>query len=384
MPPVQQTMPRMAEFFAGAGMVRAALGDRWQVVLANDIDARKCAAYRANWGDDALIRGDIADLDPALLRRPIDLYWASSPCQDLSLAGNRRGLAGARSGVFHAWMDHVARAGQAGFAPRILAFENVTGILSSGAGRDFRAVCAAFHKAGYRYGALEIDARHFLPQSRPRVFVLAVRADVVLPGGLTARRAGSVFHSKRVIKAAEALPRGLRKSWLWWDPPAPDAPVARLADLIDLDLDRPDLAVDTDRLLALMSDRNRAKVARARAAGGVQIGTVYKRGRPDVTGKVRQRAEARFDGLAGCLRTPAGGSSRQTLMIIRDGRISARLMSPREAARLMGLADSYILPEAYNEAYKLSGDGVAVPVVSYLNDTIFSPLLAAPTLARAA
>jgi len=381
---MQQTLPKMAEFFAGAGMVRAAMGDRWQVVLANDIDARKCAAYGANWGDGALIEGDIAALDPGILRQPIDLYWASSPCQDLSLAGNRRGFAGARSGVFHAWMDHVAAAAAAGFAPRILAFENVTGILSSGGGRDFRAVCAAFHKAGYRFGALEIDARHFLPQSRPRVFVLAVRGDIALPGGLTSRRAGSVFHTKRVVKAAEALPRGLRKSWLWWDPPAPTGPVARLADLIDLGLDRPDLAVDPGKLMALMSDLNRAKVARAQSAGGVQIGTVYKRGRPDANGTVRQRAEARFDGLAGCLRTPAGGSSRQTLMIIRDGHISARLMTPREAARLMGLADSYRLPEAYNEAYKLSGDGVAVPVVSYLNDTIFAPLLAAPSLARAA
>jgi len=381
---VQAKLPKMAEFFSGAGMVRAALGDRWQVALANDIDPRKCAAYGANWGEEALIQGDIAALDPGLLRQPIDLYWASSPCQDLSLAGNRRGFAGARSGVFHAWMDHVTAATAAGFAPRILAFENVTGILSSGEGRDFRAVCAAFHKAGYRFGALEIDARHFLPQSRPRVFVLAVRGDVALPDGLTAKRAGSLFHSKRVIKAAEALPRELRKSWLWWDPPAPDAAVARLADLIDVDLDRPDLAVDAGRLMAMMSDLNRAKVARAQAAGGVQIGTVYKRGRPDADGVVRQRAEARFDGLAGCLRTPAGGSSRQTLMIIRDGRISARLMTPREAARLMGLADSYILPEAYNEAYKLSGDGVAVPVVSYLNDTLFAPLMAAPRLARAA
>jgi len=374
----------MAEFFSGAGMVRAALGGSWQVALANDIDPRKCAAYGANWGEEALIQGDIAALDPGLLQQPIDLYWASSPCQDLSLAGNRQGFAGARSGVFHAWMDHVRAAAAAGFAPRILAFENVTGILSSGDGRDFRAVCRAFDKAGYRFGALEIDARHFLPQSRPRVFVLAVRGDVALPAGLTAKRAGSLFHSKRVIKAAEALPRDLRKSWIWWTPPAPTGPVARLADLIDVDLDRPGLAVDAGRLMAMMSDLNRAKVARAQSAGGVQIGTVYKRGRPDTTGTVRQRAEARFDGLAGCLRTPAGGSSRQTLMIIRDGRVSARLMTPREAARLMGLADSYILPEAYNEAYKLSGDGVAVPVVSYLNDTIFAPLMAASRLARAA
>lgn len=376
--------PRMAEFFAGAGMVRAALGDRWQVALANDIDPQKCAAYARNWGDADLIEGDIAALDPALMQRPVDLMWASSPCQDLSLAGNRLGFGGQRSAVFHAWMAHVATARAAGVAPPILAFENVTGLLNSQGGRDFRAVAEAFQDAGYRFGALEVDARHFLPQSRPRIFFIAMRADIALPVGLSGRKPGSPFHSKRLIKAARALPARLRKDWIWWSPPAPQGTVARLADLIDVDLIAPDLTVDAERLTALMSDVNRAKLHRAMAAKGVQVGTVYKRGRPDADGKVRQRAEVRFDGLAGCLRTPAGGSSRQTLLIVRGSDVRARLLAPREAARLMGLPDSYALPENYNAAYKLSGDGVAVPVVRYLDDTLFQPLLAASKVARAA
>lgn len=50
-------------------------------------------------------------------------------------------------------------------------------------------------------------------------------------------------------------------------------------------------------------------------------------------------------------------------------------MTPREAARLMGMGESYKLPDAYNEAYHLIGDGVAVPVVAYLRDQLFDPLL---------
>src|SRR3546814_4984080 len=93
-------------------------------------------------------------------------------------------------------------------------------------------------------------------------------------------------------------------------------------------------------------------------------------------GKV-QRAEIRFDDVAGCLRTPNGGSSRQTIMVIEGKRVRSRLLSPREAARLMGLPDTYALPKNYNDAYHLAGDGVAVPVVRFLAEHILEPLLAA-------
>ena len=369
--------PRYAEFFAGAGMVRAALGESWDLAFANDISPAKCAAYGANWGTDGLVQGDIAALDPALMQQPVDLYWASSPCQDLSLAGNRSGLAGARSSTFYDWIAHVRTARDAGHAPRILAFENVTGLLSSHGGRDFAAVVQAFADCGYRCGAMEIDARHFLPQSRPRVFVVAVRAGLALPEGLTLDGAQGAFHSDRIRAAHARLPRSLQQSWLWWSLPQPATPNASLSQIIDTDDATPALRVDHDRLLALMTDSHRARVMDAAQAGGLHIGMVYKRGRPDGAGGTRQRAEVRFDGIAGCLRTPGGGSSRQTVMIIRDGAVTARLLSTREAARLMGLPDSYRLPDRYNDAYRLSGDGVAVPVVSHLDTHLFRPILAA-------
>ncbi|MFT7137181.1 MAG: DNA (cytosine-5)-methyltransferase 1, partial [Akkermansiaceae bacterium] len=110
------------------------------------------------------------------------------------------------------------------------------------------------------------------------------------------------------------------------------------------------------------------------------VGTIYKRGRPDADGNVRQRAELRTDGLAGCLRTPAGGSSRQILLFIKGNRTRARLVSSREVARLMGLADSYRMPDTYNNAYRVAGDGVAVPVVRYLDHALFAPILARRSL----
>jgi DNA (cytosine-5)-methyltransferase 1 len=129
-----------------------------------------------------------------------------------------------------------------------------------------------------------------------------------------------------------------------------------------------------------MNPVNLAKVDEAKRAGCRMVGGVYRRTRVDPVGKKVQRAEVRFDDVAGCLRTPLGGSSRQFIMVVKGDTVRSRLLSPREAARLMGLADDYLLPKNYNEAYYLAGDGVAVPVVRFLAVHILEPILR-PSLA---
>lgn len=96
-----------------------------------------------------------------------------------------------------------------------------------------------------------------------------------------------------------------------------------------------------------------------------------------------QRAELRFDGVAGCLRTPGGGSSRQFVVVAEGPRVRTRTLSPREGARLMGLPDSYALPAAATAALHLVGDGVVVPVVRRLAEALLEPLLT-PSSALAA
>ena len=89
-----------------------------------------------------------------------------------------------------------------------------------------------------------------------------------------------------------------------------------------------------------------------------------------------QVLELRFDGVAGCLRTPRGGSSRQSVVVANHGAIRSRLLTPREGARLMGLPDSYRLPKSDTSAFHVIGDGVAVPVVRWLASQLLEPLLA--------
>ncbi len=367
--------PRYAEFFAGGGMVRAGLGPGWDCVLANDIDPMKCAVYARNWGADDLVPGDVARLDPALLHRPVDLYWASSPCQDFSLAGNGSGLAGPRSGVFHHWIRTIRPAIAAGHAPALIAFENVMGLVTRNGGRDFAAVVTALSDLGYRVGALEIDARDFVPQSRPRLFVVCLRNDIGC-GDLCAPAPTGPYHTPRLADFVARAPAALRRRWCWWRHAPPREPRPTLASVVDGRPDTPWFGATTIRgLTGMMSPPSLARLEAAKAAGGLRVGTLYRRGRPGPGGIVRQRAEVRFDGIAGCLRTPAGGSSRQTLLLVEDGRLRARLLSTREASRLMGLPDSYVLPSNYNAAYKVAGDGVVVPVVRYLEETLFRPVL---------
>ena len=163
---------------------------------------------------------------------------------------------------------------------------------------------------------------------------------------------------------------------MWWRLALPGPRAKAFADLIDEEPEGVEwhTQAQTKKLLDMMSRLNLQKVEEAKAAGRRVVGGIYRRTRPDDKGGKVQRAEVRFDDVAGCLRTPAGGSSRQVLMVVEGYRVRTRLISARETARLMGLSDSYVLPPRYNEAYHLTGDGVAVPVVRHLAKHLFEPL----------
>jgi len=359
-------------------MARAGLGARWTSLYANDFDPLKARTYRANWPGDPFHEGDVWAIDPAALPGRADLAWASSPCQDFSLAGGRAGLKGGRSSAFFGFWRLIEALDDEGRAPRALVIENVCGLLSSHGGADFRALGEALAGRGYRFGAMEIDASAFLPQSRPRVFILASRE--APPAALTG---DSAFHTTAVRAAHAALPPALKAHWTWWSPGAPPRRNTALADLLEPDhaaaWHRPE---QTRRLLSLMAPLHAAKVEAARQSGGRQVGAVFRRTRVE-DGQRLQRAEVRFDGLAGCLRTPRGGSSRQILMVVDGGQVRTRLLTGREGARLMGLQDDYQLPKAATGALQVVGDGVAVPVVRFLAERLIEPLLGAEILAVA-
>jgi DNA (cytosine-5)-methyltransferase 1 len=372
------------EFFAGGGMARAGLGDEWQCLLANDISSMKGAAYAANYGDDHLHIGDIYDLKPKDLPGSPDLAWGSFPCQDLSLAGAGAGLEGERSGCFWGFWKLIKGLNKAGRKPLIVVLENVYGALTSHDGGDFEAIIKAIAGEDYVAAAVVVDAVHFVPQSRPRLFIFGIDKSMTVPDNIVATGATPAWHPDALIRAYNRLPKKLKASWLWLNPGAPAKRQKTLDDIVEKQPQGVEWhsASETKRLLEMMSDVNRKKVMRAQMDGRLSVGTIYRRTRDGV-----QRAEVRFDGIAGCLRTPSGGSSRQTIIVVEGSSIRTRLLSPREAARLMGLDDGYKLPTRYNDAYHVAGDGVVVPVVAHLARHVLEPTLstrAAVTARRAA
>ena len=359
-------------------MARAGLGAGWTCLFANDFDHKKGLTYQANWGTGGELKvGDVKQITAADLPGIADLVWGSFPCQDLSLAGGGAGLRGERSGTFYPFWDVIRGLIADDRAPQLIALENVCGTLTSHGGKDFEAICQTFADAGYRCGALVINAALFLPQSRPRLFVIGVHGDVQVDPALLAPGPIEPFHTRGLQSAVERLPAALREAMLWWNMPTPNRRNTTFADMIE---ENPSSVpwhtpAETQQLLGMMSPLNLAKVNAAKRAGHRVVGGVYKRTRLNEKGVKVQRAEVRFDDISGCLRTPAGGSSRQVIVVIDGAKVRSRLISARETARLMGLEDDYKLPRNYNEAYHLTGDGVAVPVVRHLAHHILEPLL---------
>src|SRR5664280_2113069 len=162
--------PRAAEFFAGIGLVRVALESAgFSVVYANDIEPFKASLYAAHLpmadfrlDDVRAIQGtDIPD---------IEIATASFPCTDLSLAGNRAGLAGAQSSLF--WSFHRILGEMGARRPRVVLLENVPSFATSNHGADLRQAIASLNDLGYSCDLMIVDARRFVPQSRPRLFIV--------------------------------------------------------------------------------------------------------------------------------------------------------------------------------------------------------------------
>lgn len=333
----------------------------WSITYANDIDPQKLEMYRAHFrdADEHFELGDIHALSADNLPTAT-LATASFPCNDLSLAGSRAGLKGTQSSAYWGFTKLISDLGPR--RPNIVLLENVPGFLTSHGGADFVAALRELNRLGYWVDTLLLDAAWFVPQSRLRLFVVATRMD--------AYAAGAVEESL-VPYECPVRPASLVKfianhpeiQWLIRPLPTVRKRNVRLEDVLE---DVPFNSGDwwskerVDYLLAQMSPKHR-EIADAMIAGrNYSYGTVFRRVRNN-----RSMAELRTDGIAGCLRTPRGGSGRQILFMGGRGKASARLLNARECARLMG-AGEFTINVPLNQALFGFGDAVCVPVIEWL------------------
>lgn len=366
------------EFFSGGGMARIGLGANWECLFANDNDPKKAKSYKENFNNENnLTVKDVATAKLSDLPGIPDMAWASFPCQDLSLAGDGAGLNGERSGTFWPFWDLIKGLKKEGRTPNLIVLENVCGALTSHNGKDFGAIADALSSANYKFGAIVIDGVHFVPQSRPRLFIIGVNISLQIPDKLTRKDPDNFWHTPSLIRAQTNLSNKSKTKWVWWNLKHPKPRTSTLSDLIEKNPEKItwNTPEETENLIQMMSNLNKEKVKSAQIYNDYIVGAVYKRTRPDGNGGRVQRAEVRFDDIAGCLRVPSGGSSRQTIMIVEKDQIRSRLLSSREAARLMGLPETYKLPDRYTDAYHIAGDGLVVPAVRYLAKHILEPTL---------
>ncbi|MFT4925805.1 MAG: DNA (cytosine-5)-methyltransferase 1 [Phenylobacterium sp.] len=355
--------PRCVDFFAGSGLVAQAMKSCFDTVWANDICQKKQAVFAANHPPDIFYSGSIEHINGRDLPAH-EVSWASFPCQDLSVAGNITGIKGQRSGLVWQWLRVIDEMAQ---HPPVVVAENVVGLVSAKSGEHYLSLHNALRERGYSVGAVMLDAVNWLPHSRPRIFVIGIKQNLDYSSYTTQKP--NWAHSKAIISIAAKA-----KEWVWWQLPTPAPRTTDLSSMIDFALPFDD-AQKVSHHLNMIPDNHKLKLAAAAAVKkGVKVFPGYKRTRHG-----KQVLEIRFDGIAGCLRTPSGGSSRQQLVIYKDGILGTRLISIREAARLMGAEDSYQIPGSYNQGYKAMGDAIAVPAVNYLSEHLLSKLAALAT-----
>lgn len=279
--------------------------------------------------------GDIAKADPHDL--DIDCLVGGFPCQDLSVAGRRAGLAGERSGLF--W--HFRRLLEATRAPWFV-LENVPGLLSSNDGRDMGTVVGALEQLGYGLAWRVLDAQFLgVPQRRRRVFIV---------GHLGSRgRAGSVL---------------LEREGGCWDPPPRDT--------------------DTGDVVRSLALRGREGGSRAELGDDLAFALRASQGGGDkpyvlvepVAFHQNQRGELTESATMQAL-NGGGGKPGQGYPAIREG-LQVRRLTPRECERLQGFPDDWTLvpvrtlksgkvKHASDSArYKQVGNAVAVPVTRWI------------------
>jgi DNA (cytosine-5)-methyltransferase 1 len=353
------------EFFAGIGLARAGMEQAGiKTVWANDYDVNKKAMYEGHWKSGDFLLADIHSLKSEELPTA-DIAWASSPCTDLSLAGKRVGLRGGReSSAFFGFTDLIA--GMQERQPEVIVLENVIGLASSHEREDLRAAVKEFNALGYLVDAITLDARRFVPQSRPRLFIIGV---------------------KNPVNGGEQ-DTCLRPDWLSWLhkdpelntfmmplPKAPDLLSNGFTDEIETVPDNDARWWSADKVALFresMATVQRERLEQFVSMTGITARTAYRRTRNGIP-----VWEMRPEDISGCLRTPRGGSSKQAVVMMGNGLLKIRWMTGLEYARLMG-AGWYTLDNLRDSNIQYGfGDAVVVPVVGWVAKNMIIPHLEA-------
>jgi DNA (cytosine-5)-methyltransferase 1 len=364
------------------GLEWAGMTSVWQV----EIDAR-CNEVLAHHWPDVQRYGDVTDVGKRNLG-PVDLICGGFPCQDVSVAGRRAGLAGERSGLWFQFHRVIEELG-----PEWVVIENVPGLLSSNKGHDLATILSGLAQLGYWWAYRVLDAQFFgVAQRRRRVFIV---------GCLTRGRAQEILF-ERESSAWDSAPSREKRSGITRD--------AR--DCLEGDSEKrevpfrvnaaescakKDHAMETDYARCLDSSGSFAS-----AQGGTVVAhslTVRHNSSEDGTGRGTPLvATFQETGMGWWKKSKTGGTLRERDS--RDGASNAvveaynwqsggdvrlgfglpnlqanqvpavgvRRLTPTECERLQGFSDDWTAVNGMSDSarYRMLGNAVAVPVAHWL------------------
>lgn len=269
------------------------------------------------------------------------------PCQDLSIAGARRGLAGERSGLF--WQ--IIRLANE-LRPKWLVLENVPGLLSSNSGKDMGIVIGALEQRGYGVCWRVLDAQHFgVAQRRRRLFIVCCLADHRRPVEILFEPESGVRHPAPRRKTAKETAETIERQF-----------------------------AENNRLAPTLKARYYKGINTEDAIDGAFVAAAFSHYQnvPNVSGDVSptlgQESQAilmrQREGKDGGGKGPLLSDKSLTIATSNDQTLFTssivRRLTPIECERLQGFPDGWTAGQADGQRYKQMGNAVAVPVVEWI------------------
>lgn len=305
---------KMIDLFAGVGGTRLGfqLTGRTKSVFSSEIDKFACKTYYANFGDQPV--GDITKVDEKDIPDH-DILVGGFPCQAFSQAGLKRGFEDTRGTLFF----EIARILKYK-RPKAFLLENVRNLLNHDKGRTYKVIEQTLIDLDYDVHLLVYKAKDFgVPQNRERIYIVG-------------------FDKMKV------------KNYKDFVAPIPPKTPTRVGDILEKNVDPKYTISDT-----LWAGHQRRKIDNKAAGKGF--------------GYSLFNAESPYTNTISA-RYYKDGSE---ILIEQEGK-NPRKLTPREAARLQGFPDNFIIPVSDTQAYKEFGNSVAVPVINAIAKEIINVL----------
>lgn len=359
----------VADFFAGIGLVSMGLENAgWKTVYALDYDPQKAAAYTHHFGPEHYVVKDVATVKGREVP-DVMLAHASFPCTDLSVAGGRKGINHGESSMLWQFIRILSemKSKYGRRRPPVILLENVEGLLTSNEGKDLESLLRALNDLNYHVDLTRIDAARFVPQSRVRIFIVGIHDSAVkhLNTHALAQLRNLTSSDARPKKIVDYVAQHLGIRWYFHDLPNLPTRQSLFKDVVDVNAEWWPKE-KAKFIYGQMHLRHKQLVDQLLNDQRFHYFPAFRRTR-EREGKRQSTVELRTDGIAGCLRTPKGGSARQILVRVGKGTMDVRLINEKEAACLMGAAEFKLNPtHDLNQVLFGFGDAVCVSAIEWL------------------